>query len=200
MAHVERQSTWRFMKIRGQTKPASENHPETTGQQAFEGAFEKHWPAVYRFLLRMVGDPSEAEDLALETFYRLYHRGDHANPEFNTAGWLRRVALNLGLHSIRSFNRRFGRELKAGRLEAASQERGGPLQILTAREEHELARAALAQLKPRESQLLLMRYSGSSYKDIAETLHLSPASIGPLLLRAEREFAREYRALSKEES
>jgi transcriptional regulator len=49
------------------------------------------------------------------------------------------------------------------------------------------------------SQLLILRHSGMSYKEIAETLKLAPASIGPLLLRAEREFEKHYRALAREE-
>jgi RNA polymerase sigma-70 factor (ECF subfamily) len=43
--------------------------------------------------------------------------------------------------------------------------------------------------------LLVMRYSGLSYKEIARALKLAPTSIGPLLLRAEREFEKQYRAL-----
>ena len=44
-----------------------------------------------------------------------------------------------------------------------------------------------------------MRYSGMPYKEIAKALNLSPTSIGPLLLRAEREFEKIYRALVQEE-
>ena len=44
-----------------------------------------------------------------------------------------------------------------------------------------------------------MRYSGASYKEIAAALDVSPASIGPYLLRAEREFEKRYRALLREE-
>ena len=51
----------------------------------------------------------------------------------------------------------------------------------------------------RELEFLVMRYAGSSYKEIAATLKLAPASIGPLLLRAEREFEKQYRALTQEE-
>jgi transcriptional regulator len=54
-------------------------------------------------------------------------------------------------------------------------------------------------MKPRQAELLIMRHSGMSYKEIAHTLHLSPASIGPLLLRAEREFEKQYRALTRED-
>jgi DNA-directed RNA polymerase specialized sigma24 family protein len=45
-----------------------------------------------------------------------------------------------------------------------------------------------------------LRYSGFAYKEIAQTLGLSPSSIGPLLLRAEREFEKQYRVLTQEES
>jgi hypothetical protein len=38
-----------------------------------------------------------------------------------------------------------------------------------------------------------------AYKEIAATLNLSPTSIGPLLLRAERDFEKRYRALVEEE-
>jgi hypothetical protein len=38
-----------------------------------------------------------------------------------------------------------------------------------------------------------------AYKEIAAALSLSPASIGPLLVRAEREFEKRYRALAQED-
>ena len=58
---------------------------------------------------------------------------------------------------------------------------------------------ALGQMNPRGAELLVMRYSDMSYKEIAAALHLSPTSIGPLLLRAEREFEKCYRTLMQEE-
>lgn len=55
-------------------------------------------------------------------------------------------------------------------------------------------------MNERQSQLLVLRYSGLSYKEIAQALELSPTSIGPLLLRAEREFETRYQALTEEET
>ncbi len=55
-------------------------------------------------------------------------------------------------------------------------------------------------MNERQSQLLILRYSGLSYKEIAGSLGLSPTSIGPLLVRAEREFEECYRALAQEEA
>ena len=63
-----------------------------------------------------------------------------------------------------------------------------------------MARQVLAQMDARQSQLLVLRYSGMAYKDIAAALNLSSTSIGPLLVRAEREFERRYRNLAREDT
>jgi RNA polymerase sigma-70 factor (ECF subfamily) len=74
-----------------------------------------------------------------------------------------------------------------------------PAEIMARNEEQRLARLALSKMNERQSQLLIMRYNGSSYKEIAEALNLAPTSIGPLLVRAEREFEKHYRALIQED-
>jgi RNA polymerase sigma factor (sigma-70 family) len=165
----------------------------------FETLFMEHWPHVYRALYSLVGDPAEAEDLALEAFIRFYQRYPLPGPDSNPGGWLHRVATNLGLHSLRSFKRRAYYEESAGKnaLEAASENR--PAELMAEAEEQRLARLALAQMNERQSHLLILRYSGMAYKEIASALGLSPTSIGPLLLRAEREFEQRYRALAQEE-
>ena len=151
-------------------------------------------------LYRLVGDPAEAEDLALETFFRLYQHHPSPQSEFNLGGWLRKVATNLGLHSIRSFKRREHYELSAGKGALEEMPENRPAEILAQEEERRLARLALAKMNKRQAQLLILRYSGFAYKEIARTLGLSPSSIGPLLLRAEREFEKQYRVLAQEES
>ncbi len=165
---------------------------------AFENLFHEYWAPVNRLLVSMVTDPEEAEDLALETFLRLYKHHPAPKDKFNTRGWLQRVASNLALQSIRSFKRREHYEINAGRdaLEQAPQ--NYPPEIFDEREDQRFAREALAQMNPRHAELLVMRYSGLAYKEIAAALNLSPTSIGPLLLRAERDFEKRYRALTEE--
>lgn len=160
----------------------------------FEALFTEHWAYVYRVLHRLLGDPSEAEDLALETFFRLYQRYPLREKEFNIGGWLYRVATNLGLHSIRSWKRREHYEMAAGKYALDETPEDHPAEIMAREEERRFVRLALAQMNERQSQLLIMRHSGMSYKDIAKALKLAPTSIGPLLLRAEREFEKHYRA------
>lgn len=166
---------------------------------AFEALFLEHWTHVYRLLCRLVGDSAEAEDLALETFVRLHQRYPLRENESNPGGWLHRVATNLGLQSIRSWKRRERYELTAGKYALEETQEASPAEILAQKEERHLVRLALARMNERQSQLLILRHSGLSYKEIAEALELAPASIGPLLVRAEREFEKQYRALAKEE-
>jgi RNA polymerase sigma-70 factor (ECF subfamily) len=49
-------------------------------------------------------------------------------------------------------------------------------------------RAALLAIKPRSARILLLRYSGLSYAEIAAALEIAQGSVGTLLARAEKEF------------
>lgn len=160
----------------------------------FEAIFLEHWPRVYRVLVQLVGDRDEAEDLAIETFWRLYNRppGPDRTPGTNLGGWLYRVATNLGLNAIRAWKRRQQYESEAVRLTPDTD----PAESLARAEERRRVRQVLYDMKPRQMQLLLLRYSGLSYKELADALDLSVNSIGALLARAEREFETRYRQIN----
>src|SRR5512145_412655 len=153
-------------------------------QDKFESVFVQYWAHVYRILHHLVVDPTEAEDLTLETFLRLYQRFPIEEKDFQLGGWLYRVATNLGLRSIRSFKRREHYELTAGKNALDSAPDSRPAEVFARQEAQAFARRALAQMNERQSQLLILRYSGLAYKEIASALDLAPTSIGPLLLRA----------------
>lgn len=186
---------------------------ETTSRLArqFESAFIANWSQVYRFLLHLVGDQAEAEDLALETFLRLYRRPpEETAPGSSSAGglpaggadplggWLHRVAANLGLNAIRSWKRRQRYELEAGAGELwerqLAESKGGPAELFQAEEERQQVRRILAQMAPRQARLLILKHSGLRYREIAAELGVAPTSIGPLLARAEEDFEKRFRA------
>jgi RNA polymerase sigma factor (sigma-70 family) len=177
---------------------SAETAQDESRSSEFEHVFLEHWVSVYRVVHRLVGDPAEAEDLALEAFLRLY-REVGKQTDINIGGWLYRVATRLGLHSIRGWKRREHYELTAGRYDLEESEQLSPADILTQQEERGQVRLVLSQMNERQSQILILRHSGLSYKEIAEALNLTPGSIGPLLVRAEREFEKQYRALAQEE-
>jgi RNA polymerase sigma factor (sigma-70 family) len=175
--------------------------PGTSQDQArFEEVFLEHWAHVYRVLMRLTGDHAEAEDLSLETFLRFYRQPHPQDPSFNLGGWLQRVAVNLGLDALRKGKRRQDYEQEGGREILEEHPQATPADLLVLSEEQRQVRQVLSRMKPRQAQLLILRHSGLSYKEIAGQLNISAASVGPLLLRAEKEFERRYRQKHVEET
>jgi len=108
--------------------------------------------------------------------------------------WVYRVAMNAGLDALRSTARRKRREREAGVENARSASGEGALEDLLRQERCARVRAVLADLKPRDAQLLLLRADGLAYRELARSLGIQPASVGTLLARAEAEFERKFRA------
>ena len=165
---------------------------ETAEQAGFEALFLEHWPRVYTALARLVGDPAEAEDLAQETFWRLYQRPP-ADPG-PVGGWLYRVALNLGYNALRGARRRAEHEMAAGREALDQAEAPAPPEAIEQAAQRRRVRIVLAEMPAREAQLLVLRHAGYSYKEIAAALGMAPSSVGTLLARAEAEFERRWQA------
>lgn len=159
----------------------------------FEDVFNEQWNRVYGVLYRIVGERAEAEDLALETFWRLYDRPPNYENQEKLMGWLYRVATNLGFNAIRARKRRSRYEEEAGHLEMEFQASPDPAIELERSEEIHRVRKILSQMKPRNAKLLVLRNSGFSYAELAAILGLASGSIGTLLVRAEADFEKRYR-------
>jgi RNA polymerase sigma-70 factor (ECF subfamily) len=168
-------------------------------EDVFEAAFREHWPRVHALLCRLVGEADEAEDLALETFWRLHRSPAPLAHQQGLRGWLYRVATNLGLNALRARKRRQRYEEQAGYasyLELQMSPPGDPADEVERAQERGHVRLTLAQMKPRSAQLLVLRHSGFSYVEIAAALGIAPASVGALLARAEREFEERFKRLT----
>ncbi len=160
-----------------------------TGDE-FEAFFLANYSRVYSVLFRLVGNRPEAEDLALETFWKYWQRPPARHD--NLAGWLYRVATNLGYNALRAAKRRVKYEEEAGRdaLDLTSPKE--PAQEADRRADRQQVRRTLERLNPRDAQILILRHSGFAYKEIAQVIGVSPNSVGTLLARAEKEFERLY--------
>jgi RNA polymerase sigma-70 factor (ECF subfamily) len=136
---------------------------------------------------RVVG--SDAEDVVQEALIKLADDPVGRRPTVEVAAWLRRVCLNL------AFNRR--RDLDRWRARAARSELGPdtpepPDEVVIRQEEQERVRSVLDGLGDRPASVLLLRYSGHSYAEIAATLDIPISSVGSTLARAERAFRAAY--------
>lgn len=144
----------------------------------FEALAEKYRGTLVGFLFRMVRDQTVAEELAQESFLRLY-RSPNGFEEEKAAIRLYRVAVNLVVkhdeNSIRATRSSVaGASATVGdQQETASQERISAI------------RRYVEELPERQRvALLLHKYQGLDYKQIAEVMEISEPTTKALLLEA----------------
>jgi RNA polymerase sigma-70 factor (ECF subfamily) len=72
---------------------------------AFELLFRRHEREVYRWICRIVRDGGAAEDLTVETFWRVWRYRERYDARRPFGAWLRRVASNASLDYLKSRTR-----------------------------------------------------------------------------------------------
>lgn len=180
--------------------PASAVRPTETQDSSseFDALFNQQWERVCYVVYRLVGDWQEAEELAIDAFLKLYHRLPDGNQ--NPGGWLYQTVTRLGLNALRARKRRKYYEEEAGKLrlfENRSEDTATEAERSLTRVQ---VRQVLSRMKPRSAQILILRYSGLSYAEMAQALEIQAASVGTLLARAEQEFEKEYLAAEADPS
>jgi RNA polymerase sigma factor (sigma-70 family) len=73
--------------------------------EAFEALFRGHQKEVYAWIFRIVRDHGIAEDLTVETFWRIYKSRSRFQPAGNFRAWARRIATNAALDHLRTMRR-----------------------------------------------------------------------------------------------
>lgn len=73
--------------------------------EAFEILFARHQNEVLGWVCRIVRDRSEAEDLTVEAFWRIYVARARFDPTRSFGAWVRRIATNLALNRLRGLRR-----------------------------------------------------------------------------------------------
>lgn len=68
--------------------------------QAFEALFREYQGEVYGWIIRLVHDSGAAEDLTIETFWRIYRARARFDPSRSFGAWARRIATNLALEYL----------------------------------------------------------------------------------------------------
>lgn len=170
-----------------------ENSSEHWEETEFRAIFLQHYARIVAILARLLGHLSHAEEVANDAFWRLY-RQPAVQVDGNVGGWLYRTATNLGIDALRASDRRRKYEDAAGRARDQGAA-GGPLDDLLREEKCRRVRAVLASIKPSQAQLLVLRSSGLSYKELSESLNVKMSGVGSMLNRAEEEFRNRYLAL-----
>lgn len=165
---------------------------------AFEELMLRYQPRVLSILKHLVRNQDWAEDLTQEVFLRVYRARNQYTPGAKFSTWLFTITNNVALNALRGKSRRpevqFGgyfeqkhSEDSQPRLENAIQASSGtiPTRRLDKKEMSEIVKKAIDSLGERQKMaMLLHRFEGMSYVEIAEIMELTPQAVKSLLCRA----------------
>lgn len=141
--------------------------------------YDEHHAALYRYLVRLTGDPDAASDALHESFARLLERPPR---DERLRAWLFTVATNVVREAA---NARVRRSRLLGRFGApAPAPSPDPLAAAEAGDRRTRVRAALAALSEKERTILLMREEGFTHREIAEAVGTTTGSVGTMIARA----------------
>jgi RNA polymerase sigma-70 factor (ECF subfamily) len=148
--------------------------------EAFESLFRQYQGEVYRWIMRIVRNSATAEDLTVETFWRMYRaRAQFDLSKGNCGPWLRRIATNAALDHLRRSHREV--PLPDDVPAAAKQP---PAEQLELRRE---ILAAIDKLSPPlRAVILLALLEEESHENIAQALSISENAVRVRLFRGVR--------------
>ncbi|MDH3590826.1 MAG: sigma-70 family RNA polymerase sigma factor [Planctomycetota bacterium] len=163
--------------------------------EAFRELVNRHRAAIVNLAYRYCRNRTDAEDLAQVVFLKVYRARDRYEPAAKFTTWLYRIAVNASLNEVR--NRKNRPTHHAASLGPRADDTPGfaqsvaddgaaaPIAEVERQELHEQVRAAVEDLPERQRMaLLLNKFHGLSYEELAATMEMTIPGIKSLLLRA----------------
>ena len=162
---------------------------------AFEELVTRYQARLLTILAHLVGRKDLAEDLAQEVFLRVFRARKRYEPGAKFSTWLFTIANNVASNALRSMSRRKeinveNREsgsLGSNPLDRMALAASGqmPTRQIDKAEMKDIVQLAITALNERQRMaVLLAKFEGMSYADIAECMEASPQAIKSLLSRA----------------
>jgi len=153
--------------------------------------FDRHRPALFRFLCRFLGEAATAEDTAQEVFWRVWQHRATFHRDRSFRAWLYVIARHAALDELRKSRRTLAfselSEEQRVRLQAAGD---GALFASAMADRLDLrsqVREALQALPPDQRMSLILReYEERSHREIGEIMGCSEGAARVLVHRARR--------------
>jgi RNA polymerase sigma-70 factor (ECF subfamily) len=139
--------------------------------------YEREHIALRRFLLLTGVNDAVAQEIVQETFLRLHNHLAKTPENANIRAWLYRVARNLAWNEHASAREKHAAPLK-GDWASLRRDENSPEAIFLQNEREGRIRQAMARLSRAQRECLALRTRGMKYREIAEVLQISVASVG----------------------
>lgn len=159
-------------------------------EKAFGSLMNRYRDSIYYMLLKMVNNPSDAEDLTIEAFGKAFRNLDSYTPKFAFSTWLFKIATNNCVDFIRKkqvsptpFDN-LQDSLENATINIQS-DLPDPEETLINLQKIAVLKEIVSQLKPRYKNLIELRYYKElSYEEISSELNLPIGTVKAQLYRA----------------
>jgi RNA polymerase sigma-70 factor (ECF subfamily) len=182
--------------------PVSDHELVTRAQLGSEKAYrellDRYQRPVFSIIFRMIRDREQAEDLAQETFVRVFNHIGRYDPRYKFSSWIFKIATNLTIDWIRrkelktvsidgSRNAVTSDEMEASAITIVSEDEN-PEELLEAKELGEEIEQAIGKLRPEYRAAILLRHvEGREYQEIAEIMALPLGTVKTYIHRGRNE-------------
>jgi RNA polymerase sigma-70 factor (ECF subfamily) len=156
---------------------------------AFRDLVERHQHAVIGTVAKMLGNSSEAEDIAQQVFLRIWKNAKRYRPDAKFTTYLFTITRNLVFNETHRRSRKKEvssdeREEFSNHLIEGNPDRQPDAELLQAELQLAVDDAIAALPEAQRMAVVLRRYEQLSYEEIAEVLQLSVSAVKSLLFRA----------------
>ncbi|MBS0011259.1 MAG: sigma-70 family RNA polymerase sigma factor [Bacteroidales bacterium] len=159
-------------------------------EKAFAELMNRYRDSIYYMLLKMVNNPSDADDLTIEAFGKAFKSIHLYTPSYAFSTWLFRIATNNCIDFIRKKksaptaieSQQDEQDDPASNLQSDSP---GPEEEMMQKQKIKHLTNVVSQLKPKYRQLIELRYYKEySYEEIANELNLPLGTVKAQIFRA----------------
>jgi RNA polymerase sigma-70 factor, ECF subfamily len=167
-------------------------------EKAYRELLGRYQRPVFSLVYRMVRDRELAEDIAQETFVKVFNHLGSYNPKYKFSSWIFKIASNLAIDHLRkkqpetisldgSRNARTAEQMEATRITVESRDEN-PEEFVEARELGAEIEQAIGQLRPEYRTAVLLRHvEGRPYEEIAEIMDVPLGTVKTYIHRARTE-------------
>jgi len=164
---------------------------------AMRTLFARHRVAIYRWLVRLVGEEGLAEDLLSDVFFEVWRKAPTFEGRSSVSTWLLAIARHKALSARRRTQVERAVELDDELAWTMADPADNPELLLEKKDREDLLRRSLARLSPEHGEVIdLTYYHGKTIKEIAEIVGINEATVKSRTFYARKRLARLVAAAS----
>jgi RNA polymerase sigma factor (sigma-70 family) len=164
---------------------------ESGNRAAYSELMDEYFEKVYTRMLKMTGQPGDAEDITMEAFNKAFSKLDQYTPDYAFSTWLYRIAKNNCIDYLRRNKKDIDNmvnQQEAGVGIAAHElanQLPSPEQLMITQQETRLLREIVDTLHPKYKDIIKLYYFKElSCEEIATQLNLPEGTVKVRLFRA----------------